>query len=266
MPKTDHNHLLTFFSVTVRWMLILSIIFAVPVFAQDEESDEFFFDEEEGFGDEEFFGEEGESFEDEEGFGEEEEFFGEDEGFFDEGEEEFGAEEEFGEEFGGFEEEEEEPVSEEPTYKRGITIQLSGGMPSFRNVTLNSWDGVPNVRISVDLPFFLKIGPVGFRVGAEVATFGFQNTLPIGGQYEGFGAFGVATIPAGPSNLQLGMGFLGSSPAYMGSLSSGFSIANLIDMRIGVRSNFAYNIPADLRRGGTHISWVDLFLSLGMTL
>ena len=265
MPKTDHNHLLTFFSVTVRWMLIFSIILAVPVFAQDEESEEFFFDEEEGFGDEEFFGEEDEFFDDEEEFGEEEEFFEEDEGFFDEGEEEFGAEEEFGEEFGGFEEEE-EPVSEEPAYKRGITIQLSGGMPSFRNVTLNSWDGVPNVRIGVDLPFFLRIGPVGFRVGAEVATFGFQNTLPVGGKYEGFGAFGVATIPAGPSNLQLGMGFLGSSPAYMGSLSTGLSIANLIDMRLGVRSTVAYSIPADLKRGGTHVSWVDLFLSLGMTL
>lgn len=265
MPKTDHNHLLTFFSVTVRWMLIFSIILAVPVFAQDEESEEFFFDEEEGFGDEEFFGEEDEFFDDEEEFGEEEEFFEEDEGFFDEGEEEFGAEEEFGEEFGGFEEEE-EPVTEEPAYKRGITIQLSGGMPSFRNVTLNSWDGVPNVRIGVDLPFFLRIGPVGFRVGAEVATFGFQNTLPVGGKYAGFGAFGVATIPAGPTNLQLGMGFLGSSPAYMGSLSTGLSIANLIDMRLGVRSTFAYSIPADLKRGGTHVSWVDLFLSLGMTL
>lgn len=106
MNRTDHNHLLRFFSVTVKWMLALSVLFTVPAIAQDEESDDFFFDE----GDE-LFGEEEEFFEDEEGFGDEEEFFGEDEeffeedegffdedeGFFDEGEEEFGDEEGFDE-------------------------------------------------------------------------------------------------------------------------------------------------------------------------
>ena len=234
---------------------------------------------------EEFFEEEfGEEFLDEEGFLDEEDSFLEGEEF---GEEEFFEEGDqlddedlsgFDEDFGGFDEELDESFEEdfEGDTRVGYTIMVSGGMPTFRNSTLLPWLGSFNGRIGVDLPFYLSLGPIGFRVGGEVVFYGFaydetglevqdKEVLPLEGQFGGVGFFGIVTIPSGPANLRFGAGLLGTSPAYMAVQSLGFAVSDIMDFRLGVRATAAYNVPDGLTTTGTHMSWVDAFMALGLT-
>ncbi len=248
-----------FITITALW-----VAFAfVPSFAQEEEPDPF----EEEFGDE---------FLDEEGFLEEEDFPLEGDEF---GDEEFLDVEGFDEEgLTGFDDFEASPLDDdfEGDTRRGYTITVSGGMPTFRNSMLLPWLGVPNGRVGVDLPFYLSLGPIGFRVGAEVGTYDFtydetgliiesKDVLPLNGKFGGIGFFGVVTIPSGPANLRLGMGMLGTSPAYMAVQSIGVALGDMMDLRLGVRATAAYNVPDGLTTTGTHMSWVDAFMALGLT-
>jgi hypothetical protein len=238
------------------------------------------------------------SFEDE--FGDEfldDEFLDDDEGFLDEeelplegddfgddfGDDEFLDEEGFDEDFddggmSGFDDDEELNLASnyEGDTRQGYTVMISGGMPTFRNSTLLPWLGTANGRIGVDLPFYLSLGPIGFRVGAEVGTYDFtfdesglnvtdKKLLPLGGKFGGIGFFGVITIPSGPANLKVGMGMLGTSPAYMAVQSIGIALGDVMDLRLGVRATAAYNVPDGLSTSGTHMSWVDAFMALGAT-
>ena len=85
------------------------------------------------------------------------------------------------------------------------------------------------------------------------------------GKFGGIGFFGVVTIPSGPANLRLGVGMLGTSPAYMAVQCIGMALGDMLDLRLGVRSTAAYNVPDGLTTAGTHMSWVDAFMALGMT-
>ena len=254
---------------SILWFISLFLFLAVvPCQAQEEEE---FFEEE---FDEEFLDED---FLDEEGFMDEEDAFLEGEEF---GEDEFFEEEgDIGDEdFGGFDEEMGELFEEdfEGDTRVGYTIMVSGGMPTFRNSTLLPWLGSPNGRIGVDLPFYLSLGPIGFRVGAEVGFYGFaydetgldvqdKKVLPLEGQFGGVGFFGIVTIPSGPANLRFGAGMLGTSPAYMAVQSLGFAVGDIMDLRLGVRATAAYNVPDGLTTAGTHMSWVDAFIAFGVT-
>jgi hypothetical protein len=61
------------------------------------------------------------------------------------------------------------------------------------------------------------------------------------------------------------MGMLGTSPAYMAVQSIGVAVADIVDLRLGVRATAAYNVPDGLTTAGTHMSWVDAFIALGTT-
>ena len=260
MKKTVDRKLIYFAAL---WIAVAF----TPLVAQ-EETDPF----------EEEFGEE---FLDEEGFLEEEDFplegdeFGDEEFFDEEGFDEEGFDEEG---LAGFDDLEAAPFQEdfEGDTRQGYTITVSGGMPTFRNSTLLPWLGTPNGRVSVDLPSYLSIGPIGFRLGAEVGTYDFtydetgltiknKDVLPLKGKFGGIGFFGVITIPSGPANLRLGMGMLGTSPAYMAVQSIGMALGDLLDLRLGIRATAAYNVPDGLTTAGTHMSWVDAFMALGVT-
>ncbi len=254
-----------------RFIYIAALWFSiafVPSFAQEEEPDPF----EEEFGDE---------FLDDEGFLEEEDFplegdeFGDEEGFDEEGFDEEGFD---GEGLAGFDDLEAAPLQDdfEGDTRQGYTITISGGMPTFRNSMLLPWLGAPNGRVGVDLPFYLSFGPIGFRVGAEVGTYDFKydetgliidtkDVLPLKGKFGGIGFFGVVTIPSGPANLRLGLGMLGTSPAYMAVQSIGMALGDMLDLRLGVRATAAYNAPDGLTTTGTHMSWVDAFMAMGIT-
>ncbi|MEE8436809.1 MAG: hypothetical protein V3S22_00580, partial [Candidatus Neomarinimicrobiota bacterium] len=169
-------------------LVLLLFIFSGPVlYAQDELDDEgaveIFWgdDEEEDFG--------GLDFGDEEEFTDDE--FSEDEFIDDEGFE-FGDEDEFGfdedfieEEDQGFEEDfaEEEPEEDlsEIAQRMGYSINIIGSSPTFVNHQLNTYNSGLDIRVSFELPMLMEIGPVRFRLGAEIGTFKFTNYKPIGG-------------------------------------------------------------------------------------
>jgi hypothetical protein len=58
---------------------------------------------------------------------------------------------------------------------------------------------------------------------------------------------------------------LGTSPAYMAVQSLGVAVGDIMDLRLGVRAIAAYNVPDGLTTTGSHMSWVDAFVALGMT-
>ena len=47
--------------------------------------------------------------------------------------------------------------------------------------------------------------------------------------------------------------------------SVGMALGEMLDLRLGVRATSAYNVPDGLTTTGTHMSWVDAFMALGMT-
>ena len=255
-----------------RFMTLFLIVLLLgigPLYAQEEE--EFF----EGEFDEEFLDEEEGFFDDEDAFLEDDEF-NEDEFFDEEGDLEFGGE---------AEEEAAEEEFDEGDTRQGYTIQISGvlpGMPgktsagasvfypTYKNSSLAKWiSPTPFFRVSVDFPFYFEFGSIGFRAGLDVGMASFEtdpDVLPIGGKFGGLSAFGVVTVPIGVTNLRFGAGIVGTSPAYMASQSFGFALGPALDVRFGLRATTAYNPPDEIKRDGTHASWVDGFVSVGLTL
>lgn len=253
--------------------LVITLFLMVPGLAQEEEEffeeefDEEFMDDEEFFDDEEFLDEEDTFLEGDE--------FGEDDFFEDEGDIEFGGELE--------EESEEEDFGEEDN-SSGITVQIVGALPglpgntsggtsvfypTYKNSSLAKWiSPTPFFRISIDFPNYLELGSVGFRTGVDIGMASFESdpdVLPIDGKFGGITAFGVVTTTFGVTNLKLGVGIVGSSPAYMASQSFGFALGPSLDLRLGVRATTAYGPPEEIKREGTHASWVDAFVAFGIT-
>lgn len=248
---------------TVLAFIISLALILIPgtILAQEEDQEEgIFWGEEEEF--EEF--EEDEFFEEGDEFFEEDEFLGEEDEFF---------EEEFTEpdEYLLGEEEEQQPARTrvefaEEARREGFTVQVSAASPGYVNNTLQTWNSMIDVRVSIDFPFLMQVGPVKFRLGAEVTTFSFENSLPVGGEFGGVGVLGLVTFPAGPSSVQFGGGVMGSSPAFVVAQSFGLSVANVIDLRVGVRSTNAFNLPEDMNATGARASWLDGFVAVGYTL
>ena len=254
--------------------LVITLFLVVPGLAQEEEE---FFEEEfdEEFMDDEEFLDDDEGFLDEEDSFLEGDEFGEDGLFEDEGDLEFGGE---------LEEELEEDFGEEDN-RLGITVQIVGALPglpgntsggtsvfypTYKNSALTKWvSPTPFFRISVDFPNYLELGSIGFRTGVDIGMASFESdpdVLPVDGKFGGITAFGVATTTFGVTNLKLGVGIVGSSPAYMASQSFGFALGPSLDLRLGIRATTAYGPPKEIKREGTHASWVDAFVAFGITL
>ena len=241
------------------------------IFAQEEEGI-FWGEEEESFGDEEFFGDDEEIFDEEEGF------FEEDEGEFEE--EDLGEEEEFfdeaeDDEFDEFLVEEEEAVDEadesgvglaRKAEQEGFTIQLSAASPGYVNSTLMTWNSFFDLRLGLELPFIMQLGPVKFRLGLEVGSFKFENYLPVGGVFKGVSGAAILSIPAGDSRIKLGVGIAGSSPAIVASQSFGIPVGESLIMRIGVRSTAAADPPPEVKTYGSMAAWLDGFVAVAYTL
>jgi len=260
-------------------VLILFIMITNPVLSQEESFDDFL-DSDDDFG---------LDFEDEEFSLDGEEVF--DDEFLDD---EFSDDEFSDDEFSNDEFSEDDSFSIDDTFssnelivleenfegdtRSGYSLLVSGGIPIFRNSTLIDWTVAPTGRISIDIPNYLTIGPVGFRIGAEFVNYGFsydetglsindqnRDQLPLKGKLTGFGFFGVTTFASGPGNLRFGIGLLNSSPAYTFAQSIGFALGRVLDVRIGIRGTVAYNVPQEFPTVGTHISWVDSFIATGIT-
>ena len=256
-------------SLPIYFILGLLLIFTpfTNLSAQDEEDDSveeiFWGDEEEGEGlDEEFDFEEELGDEDLEGFEFEEDEFGEDEGF----EEDFGDDEEFDDEFAeDFEEEPEESV-QDAAEVLGYTLNIIGASPGFASHQLRTYNSGVDFRATFEFPMLLQMGPFRFRLGAEVGTFKFTNYKPIGGTYSGVHVTGVLSFPAGPGQVRLGGGMVGSGFGIIAENSYGFAIGDALDIRIGVRSTSAFNVTDDKNNKLGTVGWMDGILVLGVSL
>jgi hypothetical protein len=51
----------------------------------------------------------------------------------------------------------------------------------------------------------------------------------------------------------------------MASQSFGFSLGSSLDLRLGIRATTAYGPPEEIKREGTHASWVDAFVAFGIS-
>ena len=110
------------------------------------------------------------------------------------------------------------------------------------------------------------MGPVRFRLGAEVGTFKFTNYKPIGGTFSGVHVTGILSFPAGPGQVRLGGGMIGSGFGVIAENSYGFAVGNALDVRIGLRSTTAFNVTDDKKNKLGTIGWLDGILVLGVSL
>ena len=258
-------------SLPIYFILGLLLVFTpfTYLYAQDEEDDSveeiFWGDEEEEGLDEEFDFDEELGDEDLEGF-EFEEDFGDDEGF----EEDFGDDEEFDdEEFDDeFAEDFEEPEesTQEAAQRMGYTLNLSGSSPGFVNHQLQSYNSGVDFRATFEFPMLLQMGPFRFRLGAEIGTFKFTNYKPIGGTFSGVHVTGVLSFPAGPGQVRLGGGMIGSGFGVIAENSYGLTLGSGLDVRVGLRSTTAFGIKDSKENDLGTASWMDGILVIGVNL
>ena len=224
------------------------------IFWGDEEEDaeldeEFDFSEDEELGDDDL-----EGFEfDEEEFGDE---FSDDEFAEDEGDDSFDED---------FADEPEESVAEAAS-RMGYTLNLIGSSPGFVNHQLRTYNSGMDFRATFEFPMLLQMGPVRFRLGVEVGTFKFTNYKPIGGTYSGVHVTGILSFPAGPGQVRLGGGMVGSGFGVIAENSYGFALGDALDIRIGLRSTTAFNVTDDKSNKLGTVSWLDGILVLGVSL
>jgi len=225
------------------------------IFWGDEEEDDAGFDEDFDFSEDE--GEddlEGFEFEDDEGF--DDEFTEDDEFFDDEGEEDFSDD---------FADEPEESIQEAAS-RLGYTLNIIGSSPGFVNHQLRTYNSGVDFRAAFEFPMLLSLGPVRFRLGAEVGTFKFTNYKPIGGTYSGVHVTGILSFPAGPGQVRLGGGMVGKGFGVIAENSYGFALGDALDIRLGLRSTTSFNVTDDKNNKLGTVSWLDGILVLGVSL
>ena len=214
------------------WMPFLLFIFLLTpleiIYAQDDDSGEFWGEEEE---DEEFFEE------DEEFLEEDEEFEDDPDAFFDEEEGD-----EFYEDEGEFEEDEfdEGELSStelsDAAMKVGYTLTIHGASPGLVSHALYTYNSFVNFRLGVEMPILMQIMGIRFRLGGELGTVKFEDYYPPAtATYSGMTLLGLVSIPAGASQVKLGGGLVGGSVGVMVESTYGFTVGNALGVRLGMR-------------------------------
>ena len=148
----------------------------------------------------------------------------------------------------------------------GYTLNLSGSSPGFVNHQLQTYNSAVDVRLSFEMPILLQIAGIRFRLGAEVGTFNFKNYLPRGGEFKGVHATGILSFPAGPGQVKLGAGLVGSGMGIIAENSYGMTLGNAVDLRIGVRSTTSFGAKDSNKYDLGTVSWMDGILALGFNL
>ena len=263
-------------SFNFPWLMIALLVIIIPfsnLYAQDEDEDyedptEVFWGDDE----EEDVFEEDEYYEDDEGEFEDDEFYEDDTSeFYDDDTSEFYEDDEFyDDEEGEFEEEDDLSDTELADMAKsiGYSLNISGASPGFVNHVMNTYNNNPqvNFRLSVEFPMLMQILGVRFRFGAELGNFGFQNYLPIGGEFSGMTAMGLLAFPAGPGKLKIGAGLVGNTFGITGESTYGFAIGNTLEIRGGVRYTSAFGVEDNKNNDIGLASWLDGLIMLGFNL
>jgi hypothetical protein len=250
----------------LRWTPCLLFIFLLtPLensYAQDDDSGEIFWGEDEEE-DDEFFEEDEEFLEDDEGFDEDPDaFFDEEEGedvFVDEGEFE---EDEFDEgELSSTE-------LSDNAMKVGYTLTIHGASPGLVSHSLYTYNSFVNFRLGVDMPILMQVMGIRFRLGAELGTVKFEDYYPPAtATYSGMTLIGLVSVPAGASQVKLGGGLVSGSIGMIVESTYGFTLGNALGIRIGMRytgSTGAKNSEDEPFEGPA--SWLEGVFVLAVTL
>ena len=244
----------------LRWTPCLLFIFLLAplenIYAQDDDSGEIFWGEDEEE-DEEFLEEDDEGFEDDP------------DAFFDEGE----GEDEFVDE-GEFEEDEFDEgelsstdLSDE-AMKVGYTLTIHGASPGLVSHSLYTYNSFVNFRIGIELPILMQVMGVRFRLGTELGTVKFEDYYPPAtATYSGMTLIGLVSIPAGASQVKLGGGLVSGSVGIIVESTYGLTIGNALGIRLGMRytgSTGAKNSEDVAFEGPA--SWLEGVFILAVTL
>ncbi|MDC0882312.1 hypothetical protein OAQ12_05120 [Candidatus Marinimicrobia bacterium] len=224
--------------------LLLLVFFAVPsqiVYAQDVD--------EEG---EMFWGDDEEEFEDEEEYEDDEEEYEDDE-------------EEYEDDFDS-----EDVDLADQAENMGWSIDISGSSPRFVNEALMTWNSSINLRASIEAPFLMQVMGMRFRFGAELGTYGFEDSMPPKtSELKGITAMGITSFPVGPGKIKLGIGIIGSSVGSMFESSYGFKFGS-IALRVGIRYAKILTPGSDIKESFVvepeNLNWMDGLVAVGISL
>ena len=245
------------------WMPCLLVVFLLTplenIYAQDDDSGEFWGEEEE---DEEFFEE------DEEFLEEDEEFEDDPDAFFDEEEGD-----EFYEDEGEFEEDEfdEGDLSStelsDAAMKVGYTLTIHGASPGLVSHALYTYNSFVNFRVGVELPILMQVMGIRFRLGGELGTVKFEDYYPPAtATYSGMTLLGLVSIPAGASQVKLGGGLVGGSVGVMVESTYGFTVGNALGVRLGMRYTGSTGAKNSEETTLGVASWLEGVFVLSVTL
>ena len=249
----------------LRWTPCLLFIFLLtPLensYAQDDDSGEIFWGEDEEE-DDEFFEEDEEFLEDDEEFDEDPDAFFDEE----EGEDEF-VEDEFEEDEFDEGELSSTDLSDE-AMKVGYTLTIHGASPGLVSHSLYTYNSFVNFRLGVDMPILMQVMGIRFRLGAELGTVKFEDYYPPAtATYSGMTLIGLVSVPAGASQVKLGGGLVSGSIGMIVESTYGFTIGNALGIRIGMRytgSTGAKNSEDEPFEGPA--SWLEGVFVLAVTL
>jgi hypothetical protein len=116
-----------------------------------------------------------------------------------------------------------------------FAINLASGATPTLSGDLVGWHSTTNFfRASVELPLLMQV----LLVGAEVGTFGFENSdmSPATDFYKGVIVMGITGLSIGPLKIKVGAGQVGSSMAFIKEGTLGFRIGGILDIWGGFRS------------------------------
>ena len=249
----------------LRWTPCLLFIFLLTplenIYAQDDDSGEIFWGEDEEE-DDEFFEEDEEFLEDDEEFDEDPDAFFDEE----EGEDEF-VEDEFEEDEFDEGELSSTDLSDE-AMKVGYTLTIHGASPGLVSHSLYTYNSFVNFRIGIELPILMQVMGVRFRLGTELGTVKFEDYYPPAtATYSGMTLIGLVSIPAGASQVKLGGGLVSGSGGIIVESTYGMTIGNALGIRFGMRytgSTGAKNSEDEPFEGPA--SWLEGVFVLAVTL
>ena len=238
--KLDKIH----FSNLLLW-LILAAFFVIPtqiVYAQDSD-------------------EEGEMF-----WGDDEEEYEDDEEEYEDDEEEYeDDEEEYEDDFSS-----DDVDLADQAENMGWSIDISGSSPRFVNEALMTWNSSVNLRASIEAPFLMQVMGMRFRFGAELGTYGFEDSMPPKiAKLKGITAMGITSFPIGPGKIKLGIGIIGASVGSMFESSYGFKFGSL-SLRVGIRYAKVLTPGSDIKESfivePENLNWMDGLVAVGISL
>ncbi len=138
---------------------------------------------------------------------------------------------------------------------RQLALTLSLASPTYVSTDLMTWNSYIDGRFSIEFPMVL----FGVIPGFSVATFKFENALPVGGVYKGVSMFGTVSRPLFPGKISVGAGVVGSSPGAF--IQQGYEFTFWDRLILG--ADFRLTWTSAGPNGGA-VSWFDIGFTPGL--